>query len=117
MSKQKPSQIIRGKITINAKQLLQASAVEITPGGNGVYAITIRSIVDHVPEMFLEDFKGKLHIAYSNEYMDTPMRFEAVFLDFGLEDTKDNCILSLFFRGTQEASPIITATKPSLTLA
>lgn len=107
----------KGRILINSHEI-QNTAVEITPGGNGYYAVTIRqNLTDQLPDMFKETFKGQLHIVYSHPCLET-IRLLGHFLDFGVQEEDGKCILSLFFKATQdETSPLVELTpKPSISL-
>ena len=107
---------LNGILTVNAKTMTKATAIEITPAGNGKYAVTIRTVItDQPPELFTEDFKGKVHISYRHAQL-TDMRFEGHFLDFGVQDEKGECILSLYFSVAQEESKLVEPAKPSIQL-
>lgn len=108
-------QRLTGTIIINSHQLNSLMATEITPGGNGQYAITVRQLVTKIPEMFREDLKGKLKITYKHPYL-PDMHFDAVFLDFGIQDEKGECTLSLFFRAAQEQPAIVSPSTPKISL-
>jgi hypothetical protein len=105
-----------GRIIINAKEIHNATAIEITPGGNGQYAVTIRQVLtDQTPQMFREDYQGKLHIVYLHPAL-VDLRLQGTFLDFGVQDEKGECILSLYFRAQQEEAAIVSAPKPQISL-
>lgn len=107
---------LNGTLMLNSKTITRATACEITPAGNGQYAVTIRTVLsDQPPEMFVEDVKGKVHITYCHKQL-PDIHLEANFLDFGIQDEKDECIMSLFFRATAEKSPVVEVTKPSIVL-
>lgn len=111
-----PNNKLTGSLTINSHELRNLSAVEITPAGNGQYAVTARQVLkDQTPEMFHETYKGKLHIVYCHPTLQD-VRLQAVFLDFGVQDEKGECILSLYFRAQQEESALVTPDKPSIQL-
>lgn len=111
-----PSNKLTGSLTINSTTLRNLSAVEITPAGNGQYAVTIRqTLKDQTPEMFRETYKGKLHLFYTHPAL-VDIRLTGVFLDFGVQDDKGECILSLYFRAQQEESALVVPEKPSIQL-
>jgi hypothetical protein len=91
-----------GRIIINACEILNPSAIEITPGGNGFYAVTIRQILtEQPPQMFRETYKGELHIIYLHPALQD-MRLLGNFLDFGIQDEDGKVMLSLFFKAQQD---------------
>lgn len=107
---------LTGTLLINSKRLQHATACEITPGGNGYYAVTIRQMLtNQTPEMFKETYKGICHISYQHPALNT-VRLQGHFLDFGLQDEDGQVILSLFFRAQQEESQLVTLDKPSIQL-
>lgn len=108
---------ITGTLLINSKRMFNMTACEITPGGNGFYAITVRQVLNNQPpEMFKETYKGVLHFVYQHSALQD-IRLQGQFLDFGIQDENGEVVLSLFFRAQQEESPIAIPTKPSITLA
>jgi hypothetical protein len=108
---------LSGRVIINSKELFNATACEITPGGNGFYAVTIRQILtNQSPDMFQETYKGQLHIVYQHPALNS-VKLQGHFLDYGVQDENGQCILSLFFKAQQEESVLVTPVKPSITLA
>lgn len=107
----------KSSILINSHAMQNVSAVEITPGGNGFYAVTVRqTLTDQLPDMFKETYKGKLHIVYSHPCLET-VRLQGTFLDFGIQDEDGKCVLSLFFKAAQDdTSPLMELSKSSIAL-
>ena len=90
--------VATGRIIINCNELRDLSGIEITPAGNGQYAVTIRQLLtDQQPKMFREDYRGSLTIVYLHPSV-ADIRLTATFLDFGIQDENGQLIFSLYFR-------------------
>ena len=85
-----------GKIVINARTVNNVSAIEIVPAGNGQYGLTVRIVVDKIPEVFRDDLKGRLTFAYQNIFLPT-LHYTGTLMDIGIEDQDGVCVASFFF--------------------
>jgi hypothetical protein len=106
-----------GTLILNAQTMQNLTACEITPAGNGEYAVTVRQVLkDQAPTMFQETYQGKVHIIYTHSAL-KDVRLEGNFLDFGIQDEDGELLLSLYFRARQEKPVIATIPAPSIVLA
>ena len=108
---------LNGTLLLNAKEMFNATACEITPAGNGQYAVTIRQAVatDHPAQLFQETYKGKISLVYSHAGL-TTIRLDATFLAYGIQDENGQCILSLFFKAVQEETALVKPTPSQIAL-
>lgn len=108
-----------GKISLAGQHLHQATACEITPTGKALhYGITVRF---HLKEPLLLNVaaigQGTCELKYESSMLPAPMYFDAEYLDLGLEDQGTVCVVSLFFKATSKAPPIVMPPEKKIILS